>query len=115
MPKACAICYETVTDECGTAALIDVLDHVTDAHPHDETLADILNDTWVEVECRDCGQPFFSPVTYGAGKIGAEAYCPECDGEGIRPILAQELTPCELIRCEADPFEDDLGRTGCDA
>jgi len=113
-PKACAHCLTKVTEQDGDDALVEVLAHYLHEHPHDDTLIDILTGQWVKVECRDCGLPFFSPVSYGGGKIGAEAYCPECDGEGIRAIMAQTLAPQELIEREADPTEDDLEREAAD-
>ena len=110
MPKKkCRACHEWIhSDDVYVAAL----EHWIDRHPRDDRLFDVLTDQWVEVDCQDCGQPFFSPVSYGRGRIGAEAYCPDCDDVGFRRVMAQTLTAAELVECEADPAEDTLGDGG---
>lgn len=102
--KICVKCGEELADP----AILNAVKHWIDDHPNADQLHDILTSTWVQVDCSDCSQTFFSPVSSGAGRIGAHAYCPDCDSEGIRSLIVQSLTPEELIEREVDPSEDDL-------
>lgn len=105
MTKLCPKCGTEFADPVDLTAL----EHWLNEHQNDETLIDILSSTWVQVDCHDCGQAFFSPVSYGGGgRIGADAYCPDCDDEGVRQIIVQSLTPAQVLEREVDPSDDDL-------
>ena len=103
--KLCVACFE----ELEPPVTLSALKHWLEKHPDDDRLHDVLTATWVQVDCEDCGQAFFSPVSYGIGRIAAEAYCPDCDEkELIRPMMVQEITAEELFQREIDPVEDSL-------
>jgi len=107
--KLCRVCGSRVAEDAEDIAL-PALRHYLDEHPQHELLTDILTSTWVQVDCQDCGQAFFAPVSYGgfAARIGADAYCPECDGEGVRQLMVQELDAAELVAREVEPSETTL-------
>jgi len=107
--KLCRVCGSRVAED-GDDIALPALRHYLDEHPDHGSLTDILTSTWVQVDCQDCGQAFFSPVSYaGLGcRIGADAYCPECDGERVRQLMVQELDAAELVAREVDPAEATL-------
>jgi len=107
--KLCQVCGSPVAED-GEDIELPALRHYIDEHPKEESLTDILTSTWVQVACQDCGQAFFSPVSYGPqnSRIGADAYCPECDGRGFRQLMVQELNVVELVSREVEPGETTL-------
>jgi len=107
--KLCRVCASRVAED-GEDIALPALRHYLDEHPQHESLTDILTSTWVQVDCQDCGQAFFSPVSYGGfePRIGADAYCPECDGKGFRQLMVQELDASELVSREVEPSETTL-------
>lgn len=106
--KYCLKCGIQYTHEQRTleeAALV----HWIEEHPESENLRELLTGLWVRVECTGCEQEFFSPVAYGAGRIAADAYCPDCiEEDKFRRLYAQDLSPKELLEKEADPTTDEL-------
>lgn len=105
--KYCRQCGQQV-DESNENIVEEALDHWIRRHPRSDTLHEIVTSAWVQVDCQDCGQAFFSPLSYFDGRIGADAYCPDCDGEGIRKLMVQDLSPADVAAREVDPTEDDL-------
>lgn len=93
----------------------DVISHYLDEHPGSEPLHDVLEGTFVAVECSDCSREFWSSVEVKAGRITAEAYCSDCGEEHyVRPLVVQELTPKEYVRLEGSPPGDSASKQGGD-
>lgn len=99
MTKCCALCGEEF-DEDGL--LVVAIEHYIGEHPRSSLLVEALNRTPVTIECSGCGEEFIAEATYAPeGKIGADAYCPDCSEEGFNSLYATELTPEALVEREA--------------
>lgn len=112
--KRCAECefgHSPTFEFTGEADYVALLHHYLDEHPNSSIFSDVVESCFVEVECEDCGQPFWSPVSLtGDGKISAEIYCPDCtEGNPVRRLMGREITPEEFVEKEGEPLEDELG------
>lgn len=93
-----------------TADYAVVVAHYLDVHADSERFRDVVNGSFVEVDCGDCGQAFWSPASLTSKGITAEAFCPECtEKEWIRDLIVQDVLPREYVLNEGDPVDDELG------
>ena len=85
-----------------------VIAHYLDAHPRSDSLIDVVDGTYVERECNDCGELFESECSIGyvrgeKASINAEAYCSDCaDDKPIRGVMVVGLTPAEYVKMEIE-------------
>lgn len=96
----------------GDDDLAAILSHYLREHPESERLSDVINGSYVAQVCDDCGSAFWAVASVGQGRdraeITAEAYCPDCDGEGVRQLIVATVSPAEYVARHGEPFDDDL-------
>lgn len=67
----------------GENVLDSVIEHYIAEHPRSDSLIDVVDETYVEHECKDCGELFDAECSIGyvsgeKAQINAEAYCDDC-------------------------------------
>ena len=96
----------------GNGDLVDILSHYLREHPESDRLSDVVGGSYVAQVCDDCASGFWAVVSVGhsgdRGEITAEAYCPDCDREGVRRLMVRTVSPQEYVSRHGEPFEDNL-------
>ena len=91
--------------------LAEVLSHYLQEHPESDRLTEVVDKSYVAQVCNDCETGFWAVAHIGhddRAKITTDAFCPDCDGEGVRQLIVRTIHPSEYVAKHAEPFDDDL-------
>lgn len=91
---------------------VAVLDHFLEEHPRLETFREVVESTWVRVDCQQCDSEFYSPVKVGSEVFLAESFCSECANHfnAVKQLVVRDLSAEDVLERHVDPTETDVGR-----
>lgn len=97
--------FELETDEDHAA----VLEHYLEEHPESDVLREVIESTWVELDCQECGDTFYSPLKVGEDSFHAENFCTRCANHfnPVKQLVVRDLDAEEVLEKYVDPMDAD--------